>query len=81
LEGMNPIWRYLVISEFRERLKSIIGDTRLANFKLNPDKSLIKKEKDWVFIKKKGKTDSNVHPRIPVNFKPRKWIITPQQVN
>jgi hypothetical protein len=25
LEGMNPIWRYLVISEFRKKFNNIIG--------------------------------------------------------
>jgi hypothetical protein len=51
LEGMNPIWRYLVISEFRKKHRNIIGDMRF-----------------------------DINNRIPINFRPRKWIITQQQV-
>jgi hypothetical protein len=47
---------------------------RLANFKI----SKIKLE---TFYRKKGKTDFAVDPRIPINFRPLKWIITPQQIN
>jgi hypothetical protein len=43
LEGMNTIWRYLVISEFRKKHKNIFGDKRLANFKMNPEKTISKK--------------------------------------
>jgi hypothetical protein len=50
---MNPIWRYLVISEFRRKHKNIIGDMRLANFKMDPDKTISKKGRRWAFIKKK----------------------------
>jgi hypothetical protein len=45
LDGMNPIWRYLVISEFRKKHKNIFGDMRLANFKMKPEKSISKKGK------------------------------------
>jgi hypothetical protein len=78
---MNPIWRNLVISEFRKKHKNIIGDLRLANFKMNPEKAMGKKGKGWTFSKKKNKIDFDVDPRVPINFRPRKWMITPQQVN
>jgi hypothetical protein len=81
LEGMNPIWRYLVISDLREKQKNIFGDMRYANFIMNPEKTLSKKGKGWTFIKKKNKIDFDVDPRIPIDFRPRKWIITPPQVN
>jgi hypothetical protein len=81
VDGMNPIWRYLVIYEFRKRHKKIFGDMRLANFKMNPEKTISKKGKGWTFIKKKNKNEIKVDPRIPINFRPRKWIITQQQIN
>jgi hypothetical protein len=54
---------------------------RLANFNLNPDKNVSKKGKGWIFIKKKSRNDFAVDPRISVNFRPLKLIITLQQVN
>jgi hypothetical protein len=47
---MNPIWIYLVISEFGKRHKNIFGDMRLANFKMDPDKTISKKGRGWSFI-------------------------------
>jgi hypothetical protein len=78
---MNPIWRYLIISDLRKKHKNIIGDMRLANFKMNPEKAITKKGRGWTFIKKKSKNEFEADPRIPINFRPRKWLITPQQVN
>jgi hypothetical protein len=75
LEGMNPIWKYLVILEFRKKHQKY--SRRLANFKVNPDKTLTKKGRGWTFIKKKSKNEFDIDRRIPVKFKPRKWIITP----
>jgi hypothetical protein len=40
---MNPVWKYLVILEFRKKHRSIMDDMRLANFKVNPDKKLTKR--------------------------------------
>jgi hypothetical protein len=82
LEGMNPILRYLVVSEYRKRFKEgIFGDMRLANFKLD-DKNFRKfGKKGWGFVKKKSKIDFDVGSRVPINFRLLKWMITPQQAN
>jgi hypothetical protein len=81
LEGMNPVWKYLVILEFKKKYRSIVDDMRLANFKVNPDKNLRKVGRGWAFVKKKSKNDFDIDNRIPINFRPRKWIITQQQIN
>jgi hypothetical protein len=80
-EGMNPIWKYPIISECRKKHKKNFEDMRLANFKMNPEKTISKKGKGWTFIKKKNKNEIEIDPRIPINFRPRKWIITQQQIN
>jgi hypothetical protein len=81
LEGMNPIWRYLVISEIRKKHRHIIGDMRLANFKINPDRKIHKQGKGWTYQKKKSKNDFEIDNRIPIGFRARKWIIAQNQIN
>jgi acetone carboxylase gamma subunit len=64
LKGMNPIWKYLVVSKIRKEYKEgIIGDMRLSNFKVD-DKKIRKCRKGWTFKKKKNTFD--VDPRIPI---------------
>jgi hypothetical protein len=51
---------------------------RLANYKLD-NKEIRKQGRGWTFVKKKNIYE--VGPRIPINFRPRHWIITSQQIN
>jgi hypothetical protein len=53
---------------------------RFYNFKL-VNKNLRKYGDGCGVIKKKSKTDFDVDLRVPINFRPLKWIITPQQTN
>jgi hypothetical protein len=78
---MSPIWRYLVISEIRKKHKHIIGDMRLANFKINPDRKMRRQGKGWTYYKKKSKNDFEIDNRIPIGFRARKWIIAQNQIN
>jgi hypothetical protein len=70
-----------VISEIRKKHKKIIGDMRLANFKINPDKKMRRQGKGWTFQKKKNKNDFEIDNRIPIGFRARKWIIAQNQIN
>jgi hypothetical protein len=79
LEGMNPIWKYLIITKFRKHHKErLLGDIRLTNNKLD-NKEIRKQGRGWTFVKKKNVYE--VDPRIPINFRLRHWMITPQQIN
>jgi hypothetical protein len=59
----------------------IFGDMRLANFKIDPSKYTRKyKGGNACFVKRKAKYE-DIDTRIPLNFRPRKWIITNNQIN
>jgi hypothetical protein len=43
------------------------------------NKEIRKQGRGWTFVKKKNVYE--IDPRVPINFRPRHWINTPQQIN